>query len=166
MQQIRLSQPHEVDAIQALYDIGYERQIQAGNLHQWAKGYPGKDRILADIEAGYSYVLVDNMTQEIYAVMALIPGQDPTYYKIYGGQWLNDQDYLTIHRIAASGRLKGAGKQMIQWSLAQTDNLRIDTHQANIPMQKVLKDLGFVYCGVIYLANGDERLAFQYSKNK
>ena len=165
MYQIRLSHVHEVDTIQALYDIGYERQIQAGNHHQWTKGYPGKERILADIEAAYSYVLVDSTTQEIFAVMALIPGDDPTYHKIFGGQWLNDQDYLTIHRIAASGRLKGAGKRLIQWALSQTDNLRIDTHQDNNPMQKVLKDLGFVYCGIIYLVNGDERLAFHYSKN-
>ena len=43
-------------------------------------------------------------------------------------------------------------------------NLRIDTHRDNIPMQKCLIRNGFEYCGVIYLANGDERLAYQKTK--
>jgi RimJ/RimL family protein N-acetyltransferase len=40
-------------------------------------------------------------------------------------------------------------------------NLKIDTHRDNIPMQKVLKRNGFSECGIIYIENGDERIAFQ-----
>ena len=28
-------------------------------------------------------------------------------------------------------------------------------------MQHCIKQYGFTYCGIIYLANGDERLAYQ-----
>ena len=40
-------------------------------------------------------------------------------------------------------------------------NIRIDTHLDNRIMQHVIKKYGFTYCGIIYLASGDERLAYQ-----
>ena len=38
---------------------------------------------------------------------------------------------------------------------------RQDTHRDNHILQHILKKHGFQYCGIIYLLNGDERLAFQ-----
>ncbi len=43
-------------------------------------------------------------------------------------------------------------------------NIRIDTHLDNRIMQHVIKKYGFTYCGIIYLASGDERLAYQLIK--
>lgn len=43
----------------------------------------------------------------------------------------------------------------------QIPNLRADTHRDNHILQYILKKHGFKYCGIILLANGDERLAFQ-----
>jgi len=40
-------------------------------------------------------------------------------------------------------------------------NIRIDTHKDNRIMQHNIEKHGFTYCGIIYLANGDERLAYQ-----
>jgi hypothetical protein len=40
-------------------------------------------------------------------------------------------------------------------------NIRIDTHRDNHIMQHNIAKHGFAYCGIIYLANGDERLAYQ-----
>jgi len=39
--------------------------------------------------------------------------------------------------------------------------MRIDTHEDNLGMQKLLRSSGYTYCGVIYLTNGDKRLAFE-----
>ena len=39
--------------------------------------------------------------------------------------------------------------------------IRIDTYRDNQIMQHVIKKYGFGYCGIIFLANGDERLAYQ-----
>ena len=36
-----------------------------------------------------------------------------------------------------------------------------DTHRDHRIMQHLLEKHGFTYCGVIYLASGDERLAYQ-----
>ena len=40
-------------------------------------------------------------------------------------------------------------------------SLRIDTHEGNLAMRKMLAKNGFVYCGVIYLAGGDKRVAYE-----
>ena len=40
-------------------------------------------------------------------------------------------------------------------------NIRIDTHRDNRIMRHNIEKHGFAYCGIIYLANGDERLAYQ-----
>ena len=55
---------------------------------------------------------------------------------------------------------KGIGSTCIDWCLNQHDNIRADTHEANIPMQRLLIKKGFQHCGMIYNGWGDERLAF------
>jgi RimJ/RimL family protein N-acetyltransferase len=37
----------------------------------------------------------------------------------------------------------------------------VDTHQDNVVMQRILEKLGFTYCGIIFVANGTPRLAYQ-----
>ena len=44
------------------------------------------------------------------------------------------------------------------------DDKPIDTHRDNVIMRHVIDRYGFTYCGIIYLLNGDERLAYQLSK--
>ena len=43
-------------------------------------------------------------------------------------------------------------------------DVRIDTHEDNIPMQRALLRAGFERCGIIHIATGDERVAFQKCK--
>ena len=40
-------------------------------------------------------------------------------------------------------------------------SIRVDTHRDNLPMQRMLQKNGFIYCGIIYLADGKERFAFE-----
>ena len=56
---------------------------------------------------------------------------------------------------------KGVANACLQWCYEQIPNLRADTHRDNHILQYILKKHGFKYCGIILLANGDERLAFQ-----
>jgi len=88
------------------------------------------------------------------------PRPDSTYTKI-NGAWLSDAPYSVIHRIARAKNAKGIGAFCINWCLEKAKNIRIDTHKDNAPMLKLLDNLGFTYCGIIWLENGDERLAFQ-----
>ena len=43
----------------------------------------------------------------------------------------------------------------------QFPNIKIDTHDDNIPMQHLLAKLGFTCCGHTTLQNGDIRLIYQ-----
>ena len=47
-----------------------------------------------------------------------------------------------------------------------TMHIRIDTHEDNVVMQNLLKKLGFKFCGIIHLKNGDKRLAYEKIKSK
>ncbi|HBN29292.1 MAG TPA: GNAT family N-acetyltransferase, partial [Clostridiaceae bacterium] len=40
-------------------------------------------------------------------------------------------------------------------------SIKIDTHRENKSMQRLLKKNGFEYCGIIYLKDKSERIAFE-----
>ena len=69
--------------------------------------------------------------------------------------------YGVVHRLCSPGRAKGAATACLQFCMQRCESLRIDTHQNNLPMRSLLHKLGFAPCGVIRLANGSPRLAFQ-----
>ena len=84
---------------------------------------------------------------------------------IYKGKCLNDRPYGTIHRIAASGRSKGVAAFCFQWAMEHSDhNVKIDTHDDNKVMQHILTKYGFQRCGIIYVKNGTERIAYQMTR--
>ena len=72
---------------------------------------------------------------------------------------------LPIHRIASSGRFPGAASFCIRWCYEQCRRaqagLRGDTHEKNLPMQRVFQKNGFLRCGLIRVEDGTERIAFQ-----
>ncbi|NEG69446.1 GNAT family N-acetyltransferase [Bifidobacterium choloepi] len=88
--------------------------------------------------------------ERILAQFALCPGIDPTYVSIEGS-WLDDDPYVTIHRIAASGLGPHAARDCLEWALAHYGNVRADTHPNNKAMQHVLETGGFARCGLIQL---------------
>jgi GNAT superfamily N-acetyltransferase len=86
--------------------------------------------------------------------------------EITDGKWLNSLPYAVVHRLAIgeNARGKGIGRLCLQWALDSYPNLKIDTHTSNLPMQRLLRSLGFVHCGSIQLADGSHRMAFQHAK--
>ena len=66
----------------------------------------------------------------------------------------------------ASGNLRqwGAGypsESVIAADMGKGGAFVIDTHKDNAIMQHNIVKHGFSYCGIIHLASGDERLAYQ-----
>jgi RimJ/RimL family protein N-acetyltransferase len=49
----------------------------------------------------------------------------------------------------------------LTWCLEQRGNIRIDTHDDNLPMQRALEKNGFVPCGRIWCEDGTPRIAYQ-----
>lgn len=131
-----------------------------GNMTQWAGGYPSREVILEDINNGNSYVICREDT--IVGTFAFIIGADPTYAIIHEGAWKEDSRlYGTIHRLASGPDSHGIAKECFDYCWEVIDNLRVDTHADNRIMQHCILSAGFEYCGIIHLANGDPRLAFQ-----
>ena len=54
------------------------------------------------------------------------------------------------------------GQFCLGWAYEQCGHLRIDTHTDNKVMQNLLKKLGFIRCGIIYVIEDDNpRYAFE-----
>ena len=113
-----------------------------------------------DIDANRLFIYTVNGRLE--AVFAFILGVDPTYQVIEDGAWLNDTlPYGTIHRLASSGKSKGVASAVIEWCLEHCQSLRADTHADNQIMQHLLEKNGFTRCGIIHVADGTPRIAYQ-----
>lgn len=159
--EIRKATKFDTDAILSLYEKAREFMKKAGNPDQWKNGYPQKELIERDIDGGNQYVCtLDGRTA---ATFFFAVGDDPTYERIYGGSWLTNGSYGVLHRIAVLTHGEGVAGACFDFCLERCDSLRLDTHKDNIPMQNALKKHGFTYCGIIYLENGDERIAFEKS---
>lgn len=158
---IRQANFNDIDALMLLFEEGKKIMRKSGNLKQWTGGYPQTDIVWNDITNGHCYVC-QNEWKRMIGTFAFISGQDPTYTHIYQGQWLeNTLPYATIHRLASTEDSHGVAKACLDWCYRQIPNLRADTHRDNLILQHILEKHGFHYCGIIYLANGDERLAYQ-----
>lgn len=157
---IRLSTTGDIDRIMEIYESAKYFMRSTGNFKQWTGGYPDKETILKDIYRKCHY-LAEDEEGNLFMAFSFIVGEDPTYKVIENGEWLNDKPYGTIHRIASSGLQGGMLKECVRYCADMIDNIRIDTHVDNGPMQSALHKLNFSLCGIIYLADGSPRLAFQ-----
>ena len=157
---LRTATEADIPAIMKVLEAGRSIMLASGNLHQWPEGYPTREMVLRDIGPGYGEVMEEGGC--IVAYFACIPSPDPTYAVIEGGKWLDDEKpYYVIHRIASYPNVHGVFKAMMEYLDGITDNIRIDTHKDNKIMQHNLAKYGFQYCGIIYIASGAERLAYQ-----
>lgn len=160
--EIRNSTKKDFDKILKLYKDAREFMKTNGNPEQWKDDYPRTSLVESDIENNISYICVDE--GKIAGVFMYLEGKEPTYEKIYEGEWINDKPYGVVHRITSAKGKKGVATFCLDWCFNKCGNLRIDTHRDNIPMQNLLNKIGFVKCGIIYLENGDERIAYQKTK--
>ncbi len=159
---IRKATMADADAADKIYMEARGFMKERGNPNQWNGIHPNRDDVLAGIDRGVSYVCEDD--GEIVATFYFeMNADDPTYHRIYEGMWKSERPYAVIHRIAVKYHGKGIIDFCFNECFKMFPNIRIDTHRDNIPMQRCLLRHGFEYCGIIYLANGDERLAFQKS---
>ena len=157
--EIRPAKIKEIYKLKDIYNFAKKFMDDNGNCGQWVKDYPKISLLEEDIKNGHLFCCVED--NEIVAVFCFFIGNEPTYNKIYDGNWLNDEPYGVIHRIAVRVQQKGYASKCIQWCLNQYKNIRIDTHKNNIPMQKTILKNKFKYCGIIKKPDNTERLAYQ-----
>lgn len=156
---IRRTNHEDLSDVMNIYSLARDFMRNTGNPNQWNQNYPSLELIQSDIHSDISYIVLDDQ-ENIIGVFMYSTDIDPTYLEIEG-LWLNDEPYGVIHRIASKPEVKGVGSYVFDWALQQCDNLRIDTHHENTVMRNLLKKEGFEECGIIYLVNGEPRIAYQ-----
>ena len=169
---IRATTPADVPAVMTIIEEA-RRTIATLGIDQWQNGSPNEAMILADVKAGQSRVALVN--GEVVGTFALIENGEPVYASIEDGTWQTpDRDaagewsYLAIHRVAISVSHRGSGISTAVIRHAEESarilgrtSLRIDTHEGNVVMRRMLERHGFVPCGTIHLENGDPRVAYE-----
>lgn len=157
---IRKARRGDLHSIMKIYEIAREYMRKSGNPDQWGTEYPKKELLEEDIRKGELFV-GENDEGDLHFVFAFIIGEDPTYLYIEKGNWISDEPYGTIHRIASDGAVSGVVKMAVDYCRNIILNIRIDTHENNKTMQHVVEKLGFIKCGIIYIEDGTPRRAYQ-----
>lgn len=161
---IKKADMNDLKEILNIYSYARRYMTEHKNPTQWGDDRPSESVIKNDITNGNSFVVIDN--DVISGVFSFIIGEDETYKKIYDGKWLNDKAYGTVHRLAGNGKSKGIFDFSMGYCEKLIDNIRIDTHKNNKIMQYLLSKRGYKKCGIIYVEDGSERLAYQKEISK
>lgn len=151
----------ELEQILKVYERARAVMAANGNPTQWRENYPSREQLERDILSNRLFVYMVN--GQLAAVFAFVLGEDPTYAQIEG-KWLDDAPYGTLHRLAASGVRSGVADAVIRWCAERCESLRADTHADNKAMQHILEKNGFVRCGIIHVADGTPRIAYQQAR--
>lgn len=161
---IRKATLEDMPVLLEIYDRARKFMVSTGNTNQWTNEYPSKEILTDDILKSEMFVLEDE--DGIQASFVFYCGIDLCYNKIYDGQWLNNEPYGVIHRIATRGLKKHMADYILEYCSSKIDNIRMDTHVNNKPMQNFMIRHGFKHVGTIYLKNGQSRLAFHCNLNE
>ena len=154
---VRKAEQTDLPRILEIYASARHFMARTGNPNQWGTTHPPRQQLEQDIRQGDLLVVEDN--QGIHGVFFFSLGEDPTYGQIDDGQWHAQRPYGTIHRIASDGS-GGILGTAVAYGKARSDYLRIDTHEDNHVMQHALGKQGFRRCGIIHIADGSPRIAY------
>ncbi|MGU8237458.1 GNAT family N-acetyltransferase [Clostridium perfringens] len=163
--EFRQAKISDLDQIVEIIELS-KKYLKETKVDQWQDGYPAKEDLRRDIENRNSYVLTNK--DEIVATTVISLDGESTYNSIFNGEWITNEDYIVMHRVAVHDKYKGKGifKELIKEaeSLALNkgiSSIKIDTHRDNISMQRAVVKNDFKRCGIIYLEDGSERIAFE-----
>lgn len=107
----KVSLPADAERVMEVFAAGKAIMVKSGNLNQWINGYPSLEVVQSDMEKGGGFVIEDS--GKIVAYFAFLPSSEPTYLRIYAGEWLDDtQPYHVIHRIASFPAIRRASQQL------------------------------------------------------
>ena len=155
----------DLDQIVEIIELS-KKYLKETKVDQWQDGYPAKEDLRRDIESGSSYVLTNK--DEIVATTVISLDGESTYNSIFNGEWITNEEYIVMHRVAVHEKYKGKGifKELIKEAESLALNkgifsIKIDTHRDNISMQRAVVKNDFKRCGIIYLGDGSERIAFE-----
>lgn len=150
----------EIADMDALLDILEQAKayLRESGVDQWQEGYPNREALAADIEAGRGWLFecVDNGEIAGYECVAMTP---EVCYREIDGAWLTEgENYAVIHRAMAAARYRGTRLAAEMFSFAAELaagmgrlSVRVDTHRDNKAMNRLCEKQGFTCCGVVDL---------------
>ncbi len=165
---IRKSTTTDINEILSIIEDA-KAALKGGGVDQWQTGYPNREVIEKDISDGVSYVLEEE--GRILGTIAVTFDGEETYNTVYQGSWLSPPGtpYATIHRLATATAYKKSGYAKILCehciSLCRDMGIgsaKVDTHRNNVAMRSLLEGFGFALCGIVYIEDGSERIAYEY----
>ncbi len=156
---VRLAEAGDLPELRRIYAAAREFMSAHGNASQWGANFPPDGLLLAHISRKELYVFAEQ-NGRLHAAFALVRGKELAYAKI-DGSWLSSEPYLTVHRVASDGAVRGVFSQIVKFAEKTCPHLRADTHENNAPMRAALLKNGFSYRGTIALSNGSPRLAYE-----
>ncbi len=162
------------DDLKDIIDIITEAKgiMKEMDIPQWQNpSYPTIEDLKEDLNDNSLYILKKN--DELIGTASIFIRDnlrnEDNYQTIFEGKWLNEEAYVVIHRCAIRNKERGNNYINLLFNYAtkvakdnNINNLRIDTHEKNGPMNRAIKKFGFLYCGKVIMLDGTERLAYQY----
>lgn len=152
MSEIRPAEARDLDEIMLLLSQARAAIARLG-IDQWQDGYPEREQIRADIEAGAGVAFVRE--GRVAGYMALQTAPEPVYARI-DGAWRCAGPYLTVHRMAIADGFRGGGLsvEMLNCALERAKSagmrsVRADTHRGNRAMRRLLEKCGYAHCGEV-----------------
>ena len=141
-----------------------KERMRLRGTSQWQDGYPAIVNIINDIEKEYGYALCYDDVVIAYAAVVF---DGECAYNSIQGEWLSDQAYVVVHRLAVADEVTQQGiatlfMQKVE-ELSRSKNVfsfRVDTNFDNQYMLKILAKLNFTYCGEIFYEHG-ARIAYE-----
>ncbi len=141
-----------------------KKQLAMHQSGQWQYGEPSEKTIHQDVTSGQYWLLV--MDHQIIGGCALMT-HERAYEHLTTGQWLNNDPYRVIHRFFIHPDRQQKGYANMFLSLLEhmvlnqgVHNIRVDTHERNIPMRKTLERAHFVFIGEAYLPQAGIRFVY------
>jgi predicted acetyltransferase len=145
------------------------KHMKEENNNQWYDENIILNTTMKSINNNTHYLVKEN--NETIGMFSMIYGIDDTYNEI-DGKWINNEKYVTIHKIAVKYFNKHIASKILDFVIKNAIsnnvyNIRIDTHEDNISMRKFLEKHQFIKCGIISITkdfNDTQSLRFAYQK--
>lgn len=153
----------DADAVCGIIAAAKLRMRSSGRT-QWQGDYPSAANITDDIASGYGYVLEEEGS--VVAYCAVVFDGEPAYSHLEG-EWLSENAYVVVHRMAVAEHKLGKGFSRLMFSNIESlalsrglHSFKVDTNHDNLQMRHILPSLGFTVCGTIRYADGP-RIAYE-----
>jgi GNAT superfamily N-acetyltransferase len=129
--------------------------------NQWQDGYPNVEVLKKDMARGAGFVLIDG--DLIVGYCAILINDEPDYANIQG-EWLTNDDFVVIHRVAIAEKYLGKGLAKVIMAFVEDYamknrifSIKADTNFDNIAMMKIFDKLSYTYCGEVFFRNSPRR---------